>query len=367
MFRIGTGFDVHAFEPGNKIYLCGVEIPFDRSLAGHSDADVALHALTDAILGALALGDIGLHFPDTDEKWKKAKSIIFLNWSLKKAKQKKYKELFLQNQDKKSGLFIDPLSSLKDANSIDLESSYIHYQTTAFSLSAIDALGGHPNHKLAFLDSFRGKKKLSSFFHTIDWKNAWHESNKIMFLLQFFSYDFLKNKNKDSYDNIVFILDFLDNYQDPRTGLWGTQYKASTFVGMAAAYHFLIFYKYFNRKINFPNKIFQNVFILQMKDGLFHPFGGGGACEDLDAIDVVSKVTSELSADSINHIKLAYNALIQNYDKNGGFCWAKRPQFPFLNGIKYLNPRSALFNYDMVKWIIKNNYIGSFLPFFRSN
>ena len=91
MFRIGTGFDVHAFEPGNKIYLCGVEIPFDKSLAGHSDADVALHALTDAILGALALGDIGLHFPDTDEKWKKADSIIFLNWSIEKAKQRNLK------------------------------------------------------------------------------------------------------------------------------------------------------------------------------------------------------------------------------------------------------------------------------------
>ena len=91
MFRIGTGFDVHAFEPGNKIYLCGVEIPFNRSLAGHSDADVALHALTDAILGALALGDIGLHFPDTDERWEKADSIIFLNWSIEKAKQRNLK------------------------------------------------------------------------------------------------------------------------------------------------------------------------------------------------------------------------------------------------------------------------------------
>ena len=96
MFRIGTGFDVHAFEPGNKIYLCGVEIPFNRGLAGHSDADVALHALTDAILGALALGDIGLHFPDTDEKWKKADSIIFLNWSIEKAKQR---NLILSNID----------------------------------------------------------------------------------------------------------------------------------------------------------------------------------------------------------------------------------------------------------------------------
>ena len=91
MFRIGTGYDVHAFKPGNKLYLCGVEIPFDKSLAGHSDADVALHALTDAILGALALGDIGQHFPDTDAKWKEAKSIIFLEWSIKKAREKNFK------------------------------------------------------------------------------------------------------------------------------------------------------------------------------------------------------------------------------------------------------------------------------------
>ena len=90
MFRIGTGFDVHAFKPGNKVNLCGVEIPFNRSLAGHSDADVALHALTDAILGALALGDIGLHFPDTDPRWKDSNSEIFLTWSIKEAKKRNY-------------------------------------------------------------------------------------------------------------------------------------------------------------------------------------------------------------------------------------------------------------------------------------
>ena len=70
--------------------MCGIEIPFDKSLAGHSDADVALHALTDAILGALALGDIGQHFPDTDEKWKDADSVVFLNWSLEQAKQRNF-------------------------------------------------------------------------------------------------------------------------------------------------------------------------------------------------------------------------------------------------------------------------------------
>ena len=91
MFRIGTGYDVHAFKPGNKIYLCGVEIPFEKSLAGHSDADVALHALTDAILGALALGDIGIHFPDSDKKWKEADSTIFLSWAIKQARQRNFK------------------------------------------------------------------------------------------------------------------------------------------------------------------------------------------------------------------------------------------------------------------------------------
>lgn len=76
--RFGSGFDVHAFEPGDAVTLCGVSIPHDQKLAGHSDADVAWHALTDAILGAAALGDIGDHFPPTDPQWKGADSAVFL-------------------------------------------------------------------------------------------------------------------------------------------------------------------------------------------------------------------------------------------------------------------------------------------------
>lgn len=68
-FRIGQGFDVHRLVPGRKLILCGVEIPAEQGLLGHSDADVALHALMDALLGALALGDIGMHFPDSDGKY----------------------------------------------------------------------------------------------------------------------------------------------------------------------------------------------------------------------------------------------------------------------------------------------------------
>lgn len=76
--RIGQGYDVHAFEPGDGVILCGVKIKHDGKLAGHSDADVAWHALTDAILGAIGLGDIGDHFPPSDPKWKGADSEVFL-------------------------------------------------------------------------------------------------------------------------------------------------------------------------------------------------------------------------------------------------------------------------------------------------
>jgi 2-C-methyl-D-erythritol 4-phosphate cytidylyltransferase/2-C-methyl-D-erythritol 2,4-cyclodiphosphate synthase len=78
-FRTGQGFDVHAFGPGDHIWLCGIQVPHDRGLVGHSDADVGLHALTDAILGALGAGDIGMHFPPGDPKWRNAPSHLFLS------------------------------------------------------------------------------------------------------------------------------------------------------------------------------------------------------------------------------------------------------------------------------------------------
>jgi 2-C-methyl-D-erythritol 4-phosphate cytidylyltransferase/2-C-methyl-D-erythritol 2,4-cyclodiphosphate synthase len=76
--RTGTGFDVHALEPGRRLVLCGVELPHEMGLAGHSDADVGIHALCDAIYGALAEGDIGRHFPPSEATWKDADSARFL-------------------------------------------------------------------------------------------------------------------------------------------------------------------------------------------------------------------------------------------------------------------------------------------------
>jgi 2-C-methyl-D-erythritol 4-phosphate cytidylyltransferase/2-C-methyl-D-erythritol 2,4-cyclodiphosphate synthase len=82
--RLGNGYDVHAFGDGDHIWLGGVRIPHDRGLTGHSDADVGLHALVDAILGALADGDIGKHFPPTDPRWKGAASDQFLKFAVER-------------------------------------------------------------------------------------------------------------------------------------------------------------------------------------------------------------------------------------------------------------------------------------------
>lgn len=91
MIRIGQGFDVHQLTEGRKCIIGGVEIPYEKGLLGHSDADVLLHAVADAVLGALALGDIGKHFPDTDPAFKDADSMKLLQqvWGL--AKERGYR------------------------------------------------------------------------------------------------------------------------------------------------------------------------------------------------------------------------------------------------------------------------------------
>lgn len=89
--RIGSGYDVHRFGAGDHVMLCGVAVPHERGLQGHSDADVGMHALTDAIYGGLAMGDIGRHFPPTDPQWKGAESHIFLRHAVSLATEHGFK------------------------------------------------------------------------------------------------------------------------------------------------------------------------------------------------------------------------------------------------------------------------------------
>ena len=89
-FRIGEGWDVHALVPGRRLVIGGVDIPHTAGLLGHSDADVLLHAITDALLGAAALGDIGTHFPDTDAQFRGADSVVLLQEAVRRVRAQGY-------------------------------------------------------------------------------------------------------------------------------------------------------------------------------------------------------------------------------------------------------------------------------------
>ncbi|MGB0941666.1 MAG: 2-C-methyl-D-erythritol 2,4-cyclodiphosphate synthase [Marinomonas sp.] len=112
-FRIGHGFDVHKFGEGDEIILGGVRIPYQQGLIAHSDGDVVLHALTDAILGAAALGDIGKHFPDTDPDFAGADSRVLLKKAYQEVLKKGYKlgnlDITIMAQAPKMAPHIDPM------------------------------------------------------------------------------------------------------------------------------------------------------------------------------------------------------------------------------------------------------------------
>ena len=133
MIRIGNGFDVHALVEGRPCIICGVAIPSEVGLLGHSDADVALHALADALLGAAALRDIGYHFPDTDKRWKGADSRRLLRNVVDLLEEKNYRpvnaDITIIAQAPKMSPFIDRMR-LNVADDLRLELDCVSVKAT---------------------------------------------------------------------------------------------------------------------------------------------------------------------------------------------------------------------------------------------
>jgi len=133
--HVGIGYDAHRFEAGRDLILGGVKVPFEKGLLGHSDADALCHALSDAILGAASLGDIGKHFPDTDPKWKGADSVALLKECKKLAEAKGWDlvnvDAVVVCQRPKLAPFIDEMAkNLGRALSLDRESVSVKAKTT---------------------------------------------------------------------------------------------------------------------------------------------------------------------------------------------------------------------------------------------
>lgn len=135
MIKIGYGYDVHKLTENRKLILGGVEIPYEKGLLGHSDADVLLHALTDAILGALALGDIGTHFPDTDEKYRGIDSLVLLKEAYRLILEKDYEisnaDMTISAQKPKLSPYIEKMrTNIADALNTNVENISVKATTT---------------------------------------------------------------------------------------------------------------------------------------------------------------------------------------------------------------------------------------------
>ncbi len=142
MFRIGFGTDVHRLLAGRPLVIGGVVIDYELGADGHSDADVLLHAATDAVLGALALGDIGTHFPNTDERWRNAESSEFLLYAVGLAKEKGYEvsniDATIDIEQPKLRPFIDEIrAGLANALRIDIGRVSVKAKTG----EGVDAVG----------------------------------------------------------------------------------------------------------------------------------------------------------------------------------------------------------------------------------
>jgi len=131
--RIGTGYDVHKLVEDRKLILGGVEIPYEKGLLGHSDADVLIHAIMDAILGAAALGDIGKHFPDSDEKYRGISSILLLKHVSELMFEKRYKIVNIDStiiaQRPKLAAFI-PMMRQNIADALGIDVSFVSVKAT---------------------------------------------------------------------------------------------------------------------------------------------------------------------------------------------------------------------------------------------
>lgn len=134
-YRIGTGYDVHRLVAERKLIIGGVHIPFEKGLLGHSDADVLSHAICDALLGALALGDIGVHFPDTNIQWKNVSSLLLLENVSKMIIEKGYRignidATIILQQPKIAAYITDMRDNIAHSLNIELESVSVKATTT---------------------------------------------------------------------------------------------------------------------------------------------------------------------------------------------------------------------------------------------
>jgi hypothetical protein len=232
-------------------------------------------------------------------------------------------ECILSRQHEGSGLFVP--DSLTPADIIYPNSCDIHYirlQHTYFCLSALDALDQPPRFGLAFARRFLNRDYALGWIDGGPWHDPWNHSNRIMFVLRFLIHFYEKEQVEHSMEVFDAILTRLDDLQSPRTGLWHGLHNTSDREAVFAAYHFFPFYAWRRRRIAHAERILDTALALQNDDDLFGFERGGGACEDLDTVDVLallSRISEHRSDDVKQSLHRALQALLALQKEDGGF------------------------------------------------
>jgi len=264
-------------------------------------------------------------------------------------------------QDVKSGLFKDHLLNPCELEDRLHSQEYLEWQMTMFGISALDAIDQHPDHALSFLSHYRNARSLHAWLNKRDLSNPWMMSNEVMFLMFFFSYEYLRGKNSESLRNLKLILDYLDRHQDPRTGFWGTDHGADILNAMAGAYHFLPFYGFFEKPLSYSVQMIDRILALQNRsDGLFVAKGGGGACEDMDAVGsliILNGFTNHRELDILHALEKAKQTLRKSQKPDGGFSWSLRKPYGIKEWIHAINPFIPYLDVRSI-YVLKRSAIG---------
>lgn len=237
----------------------------------------------------------------------------------------------LKTQDPKTGFFVGP--ELKEWSSPngdkhDREHLLLHLSTTV--LPVINLFQSKPYFQLKFAHKFLDKKFLNDWLERRDWHDAWLEGNNLLFVGQLLVY--LKDKEhiEDAAIRLDEYFNWLNKHIDPQTGLWGSNGYCSPFVAMCGGYHQLLVYYYEQRKVLYRERLVDTTIALQHQDGGFAPSGGGGACEDVDAADILVNMYKQIDYRKAE-IRLALRSLLKSIIKkqmpDGGFVYKLETPF----------------------------------------
>ncbi len=239
-------------------------------------------------------------------------------------------------QNSETGLFIGPELVHGELKSPKHDFEHVSMHLTAHALPVLSLLKSAPKYRLDFAHRFVEKNELIRWLDARDWRRAWLEGNNLLFIGQFLIHLRDKENVKEASRALAIYFDWLDSQIDPNTGLWGTNGYCSPFIAVCGAYHQLLVYYYEKRDVKYKDKLIDSVLSLQHADGGFSPNGGGGACEDVDATDILVNMYKKIDYrrfDIRASLLRLLKSVLQKQMPDGGFVYRLDEPFLYM-GIK---------------------------------